>query len=332
MSRFFLVFVFFPPPEEPHTHEKLRRHVFFFSKHSHENTLTTFLTSKPLSLQPLQKKKKKKNATGPPGTGKSLAAKRLARTAGLDYAILSGGDVAPLGPAAVPALHSLFDWAERSPRGLLLFVDEADAFLGRRGAASGQGEALRGALNATLFRTGDQSRDFCLVLATNRPSDLDPAVLDRVDEALLFPLPGKDERKQILRIYLDRYISHAADAEGSAQEAGGAAPRPFVMKVRDFLWGKGGRDAIKVEGITDADVEAAAGKTEGFSGRELAKLVASAQAAAYGTPDATLRRELFNSVIDAKVEEHKARARFVDEGAENEAEALALRGASSSGS
>ena len=269
-----------------------------------------------------------KTRKGPPGTGKSLAAKRLARTAGLDYAILSGGDVAPLGPAAVPALHSLFDWAERSPRGLLLFVDEADAFLGRRGAASGQGEALRGALNATLFRTGDQSRDFCLVLATNRPSDLDPAVLDRVDEALLFPLPGAKERKQILNLYLDRYISHAADAEGEASGVA-SAPRPLVLRVRDFFRGKGrgSRDAIRVEGISEADVEAAARKTEGFSGRELAKLVASAQAAAYGTPDATLRRELFNAVIDAKVEEHKARARFVDEGAENEAAALALRAA-----
>jgi ATPase family AAA domain-containing protein 3A/B len=266
-----------------------------------------------------------KLSTGPPGTGKSLAAKRLARTAGLDYAILSGGDVAPLGPAAVPALHSLFDWAERSPRGLLLFVDEADAFLGRRGAASGQGEALRGALNATLFRTGDQSRDFCLVLATNRPSDLDPAVLDRVDEALLFPLPGQTERRRILQLYLDRYISHAADAEGEA--GAGAAPRPLVLRARDFFRGRGRRDAIRVEGISDADVEAAARKTDGFSGRELAKLVASAQAAAYGTPDATLRRELFTAVIDAKVEEHKARARFVDEGAENEAAALALRGA-----
>lgn len=39
-----------------------------------------------------------KLSTGPPGTGKSLAAKRLARTAGLDYAILSGGDVAPRAP------------------------------------------------------------------------------------------------------------------------------------------------------------------------------------------------------------------------------------------
>jgi hypothetical protein len=30
-------------------------------------------------------------------------------------------------------------------------------------------EGLRGALNALLFRTGDQSKDFMVVLATNRP-------------------------------------------------------------------------------------------------------------------------------------------------------------------
>ncbi len=30
-------------------------------------------------------------------------------------------------------------------------------------------EGLRGALNAMLYRTGDQSRDFVVVLATNRP-------------------------------------------------------------------------------------------------------------------------------------------------------------------
>lgn len=57
----------------------------------------------------------------------------MARTAGLDYAIMSGGDVAPLGGKAVQQLHDMFDWAERSRRGLLLFIDEADAFLGRRG-------------------------------------------------------------------------------------------------------------------------------------------------------------------------------------------------------
>ena len=38
---------------------------------------------------------------------------------------------------------------------------------GRRG--DGMSEGMRGALNAILFRTGDQSRDFSVVLATNRP-------------------------------------------------------------------------------------------------------------------------------------------------------------------
>ena len=41
---------------------------------------------------------------------------------------------------------------------------------------------------------GEQSRDFCVVLATNRPSDLDPAVIDRTDEAIEFALPGDAER------------------------------------------------------------------------------------------------------------------------------------------
>ena len=105
-----------------------------------------------------------------------MVAKRLARTSGMDYAILSGGDVAPLGGAAVTQLHQTFDWAERSRKGLLLFIDEADAFLGRRNDAMSEG--LRGALNAFLFRTGDQSRDFMVVLATNRPGGRRLAALE----------------------------------------------------------------------------------------------------------------------------------------------------------
>ncbi|KAG9137643.1 hypothetical protein Leryth_011377 [Lithospermum erythrorhizon] len=66
---------------------------------------------------------------GPPGTGKTMAARELAQKSGLDYALMTGGDVAPLGAQAVTKIHQLFDWAKKSNRGLLLFIDEADAFL-----------------------------------------------------------------------------------------------------------------------------------------------------------------------------------------------------------
>ncbi len=54
-----------------------------------------------------------------------------------------------------------------------------------------------------------------MVLATNRPADLDPAVLDRMDEALEFPLPGPAERARILDIYLNSYIAKAGSDEGA---------------------------------------------------------------------------------------------------------------------
>ncbi len=51
---------------------------------------------------------------------------------GMDFAIMTGGDVAPMGRDGVSAIHKLFDWSSTSRRGLLLFVDEADAFLRKR--------------------------------------------------------------------------------------------------------------------------------------------------------------------------------------------------------
>ena len=42
---------------------------------------------------------------GPPGTGKTLYAKSLATDANMQYAIMSGGDVAPLGAQATYELN-----------------------------------------------------------------------------------------------------------------------------------------------------------------------------------------------------------------------------------
>ncbi|XP_075028427.1 ATPase family AAA domain-containing protein 3A isoform X2 [Calonectris borealis] len=59
---------------------------------------------------------------GPPGTGKTLFAKKLAVHSGMDYAIMTGGDVAPMGREGVTAMHKLFDWANTSRRGFMLVL------------------------------------------------------------------------------------------------------------------------------------------------------------------------------------------------------------------
>lgn len=232
---------------------------------------------------------------GPPGTGKTMAARELASKSGLDYALMTGGDIAPLGAQAVTKIHQLFDWAKKSKRGLLLFIDEADAFLCERNK-SYMSEAQRSALNALLFRTGDQSKDIVLALATNRPGDLDSAVADRMDEVLEFPLPGEEERFKLLKLYLDKYIVQA----GSTKSGG----------LLQSLFKRQSPRKIEIKGLTDDLLREAAAKTVGFSGREIAKLMASVQAAVYGSEKCMLDPCLFTEVVAYKVAEHQQRRKL----------------------
>ncbi len=105
---------------------------------------------------------------GPPGTGKTLFAKKLAMKSGLEYAVMVGSDIAPLGPLAVRELNKLFDWAEQQQRGIILFIDEADAFLRNRKGAD-MSEFMRHTINSFLYRTGSPSDKVLVVLATNSP-------------------------------------------------------------------------------------------------------------------------------------------------------------------
>ncbi|KAJ0753837.1 putative ATPase family AAA domain-containing protein [Helianthus annuus] len=236
---------------------------------------------------------------GPPGTGKTLVAREIARKSGLDYAMMTGGDVAPLGAQAVTKIHEIFDWSKKSKRGLLLFIDEADAFLCERNSTH-MSEAQRSALNALLFRTGDQSRDVVLVLATNRPGDLDSAITDRIDDVIEFPLPQEEERFKLLKLYLHKYLYEEDDQKKSKWHS---------------LFNKQ-TQKIVVKDLSDDVIREAAKKTEGFSGREVAKLIASVQAAVYGRPDCSLDSQLFMEIVDYKVGEHHQRIELANAGSQ----------------
>ena len=89
---------------------------------------------------------------------------------------------------------------------VMLFIDEAECFLQSRDAGGRMGEEVRSALNALLHQTSSQSTKFMMVLATNRPEDLDAAVLDRIDDALEFPLPAFEQREELLLSHFTRCV------------------------------------------------------------------------------------------------------------------------------
>lgn len=219
---------------------------------------------------------------GPPGTGKTLYAKALAHHSGLDYAILTGGDLSPLGDEAVTELHKLFDWAENSGKGVLIFIDEADAFLRKR-TDKQMSAPLRNALNAFLYRTGESSTKFMLVMSSNQPDQFDWAVNDRIDEMVHMHLPGKSERLAMLRMYMRKYIFSTSTGE----------PTSTALKPITF------------DPVTDEDMEKFAVATEGFSGREISKLSIAWQAAAYGTEDTVLTHDMLYSILEHHLAAHR---------------------------
>ncbi|XP_039329959.2 ATPase family AAA domain-containing protein 3A isoform X1 [Saimiri boliviensis] len=215
---------------------------------------------------------------GPPGTGKTLFAKKLALHSGMDYAIMTGGDVAPMGREGVTAMHKVFDWASTSRRGLLLFVDEADAFLRKR-ATEKISEDLRATLNAFLHRTGQHSSKFMLVLASNQPEQFDWAINDRIDEIVSFDLPRQEERERLVRLYFDKYVLKPA-TEGKQR-----------LKLAQFDYGRKCSEVARL--------------TEGMSGREIAQLALAWQAMAYASEDGVLTEAMMDARVQDAVQQHQ---------------------------
>ncbi|KAJ9098614.1 hypothetical protein QFC21_004261 [Naganishia friedmannii] len=147
---------------------------------------------------------------GPPGTGKTLLARALARESGARMLAVQPSDVTDMyvgeGEKLVKAVFSL---ARRlSP--CIVFLDEVDSLFGARSSqSSGGAQAHRQILTEFMqemdgLSSASKNKEHRIVVigATNRPYDLDEAVLRRLPRRLLVDLPGQKEREAILRILL----------------------------------------------------------------------------------------------------------------------------------
>ena len=77
-------------------------------------------------------------------------------------------------------LNKIFDFASQS-KGMVVFIDEAEAFFRDRTGGQSISEDLRNSINLFLYRTGTPSYKVFFILATNVPQQMDKALLDRVD-------------------------------------------------------------------------------------------------------------------------------------------------------
>ena len=218
---------------------------------------------------------------GPPGTGKTLYAKSLAWNSGMDYALITGGDISPLGIHSVTEIHKLFKWANTSSKGVLIFIDEADAFLKNRGIDS-MSENLRSALNAFLYLTGEPSKRYMLVLSSNQPYKFDSAILDRLDDIIDVCLPKHQERVRMLKFYFTKFL---------------------YQKIRSNRFGRG---TISLPTIDyEEKFQDISNRISGFSGREITKLVISWQAQAYSSQDRSLSEANMEECIRVMLQQHK---------------------------
>ena len=148
---------------------------------------------------------------GPPGTGKTLTARAVANRTDACFIRVIGSELVQkyVGEGA-RMVRELFTMA-RSKRACIVFFDEIDAIGGARGGADGDNgsdnEVQRTMLQIVTELDGFDARgNIKVLMATNRPDTLDPALMrpGRLDRKVEFGLPDLEGRGHILRIHSKR--------------------------------------------------------------------------------------------------------------------------------
>ncbi|KAG8714423.1 26S proteasome subunit rpt4 [Ceratobasidium sp. 423] len=179
---------------------------------------------------------------GPPGTGKTLLARAVAATLSTNFLkVVSSAIVDKYIGESARLVREMFGYAkEHEP--CIIFMDEIDAIGGRRFS---EGTSADREIQRTLMELLNQMDGFDtlgktkLIMATNRPDTLDPALLrpGRLDRKIEIPLPNEQARLEILKI-------HAAPVNKS-----GEIDYEAIVKLSDGFNGADLRNVVTEAGM-----------------------------------------------------------------------------------
>ncbi|EGF83422.1 hypothetical protein BATDEDRAFT_18530 [Batrachochytrium dendrobatidis JAM81] len=151
---------------------------------------------------------------GPPGTGKTMLAKAVAKSSGAKFMNVALSNVLDKyvgeGEKNVRAVFTL----ARKLAPCVVFLDEVDAlFAARRndGSSSSRREIMNEFM-AEWDGLSSNNNGVIVLGATNRPFDLDDAILRRMPRRILIDLPSEEARASILtRLLMDELLDSSVD-------------------------------------------------------------------------------------------------------------------------
>lgn len=150
---------------------------------------------------------------GPPGTGKTLLARAISSNIDASFLkVVASAIVDKYIGESARVIREMFNYA-RDHQPCVIFMDEIDAIGGRRFS---EGTSADREIQRTLMELLNQLDGFDelgkvkLIMATNRPDVLDPALLrpGRLDRKLEISLPNEQGRLDILKIHASKLTKH----------------------------------------------------------------------------------------------------------------------------
>ena len=141
---------------------------------------------------------------GPPGNGKTLLAKAVAREAEANFVATKSSDLLSKWVGESEKQVSKLFKRARQVSPTVIFIDEIDALAPARGGSFGDSNVTERVVNTLLAEMDglEELQGVVVIGATNRPTLLDPALLrpGRFDEIVYVPVPDAEGRRTILGI------------------------------------------------------------------------------------------------------------------------------------